>query len=92
MIDLIKRLRDEPKYNEQLNGLNPFEMNVWHNTACEAADALEQAQARIDELEGALIDPTSTCPECHDTRKTVINKFVGVEDCPVCTQALGKDT
>ena len=25
-----------------------------------------------------------TCPECHGTRKTVINKHVGVEDCPVC--------
>ena len=26
------------------------------------------------------------CPECHGTRKTVINKHVGVEDCPVCAQ------
>ena len=25
-----------------------------------------------------------TCPECHGTRKTVISKVIGVEDCPEC--------
>ena len=28
------------------------------------------------------------CPECHGTRKTVINKHIGVEDCPVCAQTV----
>ena len=31
------------------------------------------------------IDPISDCPECHGTRKTVINNIIGVEDCPICT-------
>ena len=28
--------------------------------------------------------PPDTCPECHGTGKTVINKHIGVEDCPEC--------
>ena len=27
-----------------------------------------------------------TCPECHGTGKTVINKLFGVEDCPECSR------
>ncbi len=48
----------------------------------------------VKRARGALCDITSdlvseepspdTCPECHGTGKTVINKHIGVEDCPEC--------
>ncbi len=30
--------------------------------------------------------PPDTCPECHGTGKTVINKHIGVENCPECSR------
>lgn len=30
-------------------------------------------------------DSRLRCPECHGTGKTVINKAIGVEDCPLCS-------
>ena len=42
MSDLIKRLRDEPTWYEAKHGLPRPAMEVWHKTAIEAADEIEQ--------------------------------------------------
>ena len=51
----------------------------------------EQAVAKYRRLIAGGSEPKEDepCPECHGTRKTVINKHIGVEDCPVCAQTDG---
>ena len=64
--------------------------------------AIQDAICRLDDVDGTSLvsydlenvlqiageSEPDTCPECHGTRKTVINKHVGVEDCPVCAQTV----
>jgi hypothetical protein len=42
MTDLVKRLREEPYPYEKRHGLGITAMEVWHKTACEAADEIER--------------------------------------------------
>jgi hypothetical protein len=51
MSDLIERLREEPYAYEKRHGLGITAMEVWHKTACEAADELEAKDAEIERLE-----------------------------------------
>lgn len=46
--------------------------------------------AEIERLDRA--DAGRECPECHGTGKTVINKHIGVEDCPECAADAGRDS
>ena len=50
--------------------------------ACANTDLSQDTHAFLTTVSEELAP--DTCPECHGTRKTVINKHVGVEDCPVC--------
>ena len=52
MSNLIERLRDEPSwYHIRRHGLPLPDCEVWHRVCCEAADALEEKDRRIAELE-----------------------------------------
>lgn len=50
MSDIVERLRDEPKYREQLNGLSSAATVAWHETCLEAADEIERLRRECDRL------------------------------------------
>ena len=51
----------------------------YRSNPVELASQISMALASVSEEQ-----PPDTCPECHGTGKTVINKHIGVEDCPEC--------
>ena len=50
MRKLTDKLRDNPTPSEQIHGLNPVAMAVWHKAACEAADEIERLQDKLDRI------------------------------------------
>ena len=50
MNDLVERLREEPYPYEKRHGLGITAMEVWHKTACEAADEIERLRAELNTL------------------------------------------
>ena len=74
MSDLIERLRQEPTWYEKKHGLPRPAMEVWHETALEAADEIERLNERIAKLEAVaqadkirLADMEATCEFLHET-------------------------
>ena len=48
---------------------------------------VKRARGALCDITSDLVSeeqPPDTCPECHGTGKTVINKHIGVENCPEC--------
>ena len=70
--DLLPWSSFERVSEERATEMTPKEREIMH-------DALKASVKDVSE--GQTPD---TCPECHGTGKTVINKHIGVEDCPEC--------
>ena len=78
----IERLSSEGE--RMRKALERIECALTGVTAVGPDGALQIAKstlARVSEEQ-----PPDTCPECHGTGKTVINKHIGVEDCPECSR------
>jgi hypothetical protein len=80
MSDLIERLREEPYPYEKRHGLGITAMEVWHKTACEAADELEAKDAEIERLRAAILD-FFVCDkrETRTALRDLVGGFAGVK-------------